>query len=152
MKKTITKILATGLGLGYLPKAPGTFGSLWGVLIFWLLRDQPWSMLALTAIGITLLGILVSGWAEDVFGKKDCQMIVIDEVAGQLFAYLFVPFSLTNLLLGFLLFRLFDVLKVFPANWAQDHFKGGFGVVGDDVVAGLQAGVVLWGVSRLLAV
>lgn len=152
MKKSITKILATGLGLGYLPKAPGTIGSLWGVLLFWLFRDQTWSTLALATIGITLLGILVSSWAEDVFGKKDCQMIVIDEVAGQLCAYLFVPFSLPHLVLGFLLFRLFDVLKIFPANWAQDHFKGGFGVVGDDVVAGLQAGLVLWGVSHLLIV
>lgn len=68
---------------------------------------------------------------------------MIDEVAGQMITYLFVPFSWFNLLVGFGLFRLFDILKLFPANWAQDNLSSGQGVMGDDIVAGLQAGLLL---------
>lgn len=150
MIQQMIKTIATGLGAGYLPKAPGTFGSLWGVAIFFLLQNSAWSLLFATTVLITIVATLASDRAERIFGQKDCQHIVIDEVAGQLFVYLFVPFSWINLLLGFLLFRLFDVIKIFPASWAQKNLKGGLGVVGDDVVAGLQGGLVLWSIQYFL--
>ena len=142
MEKLI-KILATALGAGYMPKAPGTFGSLWGVALFYVLKDQPLSIMLAISTVVTLLAILVSGRAEKLWGQKDCQRIVIDEVAGQLCLYTFVSYSLFNLLVGFFLFRLFDVVKIFPADKAQ-NLRGGLGVVADDVVAGIQGGIVLY--------
>lgn len=143
MKKFIVKILATGFGLGYSPVAPGTFGSLLGVLFFYLLRDRfCWFVLAFAVIGVG--SFWIAGEAEKIFGTKDCQKIVIDEVAGQMLAYLFIAFTWKNALIGFVLFRFFDMVKIFPANWAQKKLPGGFGVVGDDLVAGLQAAGVLY--------
>lgn len=149
MKQRLIKMIATGLGAGHLPNAPGTFGSLWGVVLFWALQDLSCSLFVTITLLITGIAILAADRAEKIFDQKDCQKIVIDEVAGQLFVYLFVPFSWVNLLLGFLLFRLFDVIKIFPANWAQNKLKGGWGVVGDDVVAGIQGGLILWGIQFL---
>src|SRR3989338_5390813 len=127
---------------------PGTCGSLLGVLLFTLLRNQPKGYLVGLAVLVTLVSIVIAHQAEKVFGKKDAQTIVIDEVAGQLITYLFIPFTLTNLVVGFVLFRLFDIIKLFPARWVQDNMRGGLGVVGDDVVAGVQGGVLLYLLSR----
>lgn len=123
---------------------PGTWGSLWGVLIFYLLRNEPRPVF----FGITLfifgLAIFSSHRAEKIFGEKDCQKIVIDEVAGQLVTYLFVSYHWKDLVAGFIVFRLFDMVKIFPARLAQDKLPGGFGIVMDDVIAGVQAGALLW--------
>ncbi|MBI4411671.1 MAG: phosphatidylglycerophosphatase A [Deltaproteobacteria bacterium] len=144
MKNLPIKILATGFGLGYSPLMPGTCGSLLGVLLFTLLRNQPKGYLVGLAVLVTLVAIVIAHQAEKVFGKKDAQTIVIDEVAGQLITYLFIPFTLTNLVVGFVLFRFFDIIKLFPARWVQDNMRGGLGVVGDDVVAGVQGGIILF--------
>lgn len=104
--------------------------------------------MAALAVLFTGVGIVVSTEAEKIFGKKDAPTIAIDEVAGQLITYLFVPYSLIHLIAGFVLFRLFDILKIFPARWAQDNLPRGWGVVGDDVVAGVQAGVLLYLLSH----
>lgn len=140
----ISQFLATGLGVGYIPVAPGTFGSLWGVLFFYFFHSWPSSRLKITALLLSVAAIVIAHLAEKAFHQKDCQKIVIDEVAGQLVTYLFVDYSLYNLALGFVLFRLFDVAKIFPANWAQNHLPGGLGIVVDDLVAGVQAGALLW--------
>lgn len=143
MKEKLIKLLATGFGFGYAPRASGTLGSLWGVLFFYLLKDQSRFYLFFLAVAVTAVGIGISGKAEVLFKKKDSGFIVIDEVAGQLITYLFISYSLTNLILGFIFFRLFDVIKLFPANRAQAKLPGGWGVMMDDVVAGVQAGLVL---------
>jgi len=139
----ITCLLATGFGLGNLPKIPGTFGSLWGPFSFFLFREQPrlWWLLLLPFV--VVVSVVVSQNAEKLWQKKDDQRIVIDEVAGMWVTYAFVPFTPTNLVLGFLLFRIFDMIKIFPARLAQDRLPGGIGVVADDLVAGVQAGVLL---------
>ena len=123
---------------------PGTCGSLLGVLLFYLLRNEPKSCLIGLAVLVTLIAIVIAHQAEKVFGKKDAQTIVIDEVAGQFITCLFASYSLIHLITGFILFRLFDVTKIFPARWIQDNIRGGLGVVGDDVVAGVQGGIVLF--------
>jgi len=144
VKNLIIKTLGTGFGLGYSKLMPGTLGSLWGVLIFYFVRDQPRLHLGIIAVVVTVIAIYISHEAEKVFGEKDCQKIVIDEVAGQVLAYLLVPYSLTNLILGFVFFRFFDMTKIFPADVVQKHLPGGFGVVLDDTVAGIQAAVLLY--------
>lgn len=86
--------------------------------------------------------------AEQIFGKKDCRIIVIDEVVGMFFTMFLLPPDLSYLLSGFLLFRFFDITKPFPARWVDRKMKGGTGVVLDDIVAGIYSNLAL----RLLTV
>lgn len=147
IKQRAATIVATGLGAGYFPKLPGTIGSLWGVLVFFLFRDSYRVTFDYFLIFLVLVAIWSANEAEKIFAQKDCQKIVIDEVVGQLVTYLFIPFSFANLVVGFVLFRFFDVVKIFPSRWIQDKIPGGLGVVGDDFTAGLQAGAILYFLS-----
>lgn len=142
-KNQFAKFWATGWGLGLLPKAPGTFGSLWGPVLFYVFRFQTQSFWLGFAPLVIALSIWAAHVAEKAWQKKDDQRIVIDEVAGMWVTYCFVRFTPEDLILGFLFFRFFDVLKLFPARLAQDRLKGGLGVVADDLVAGVQAGLLL---------
>lgn len=144
MKKTWVKFAATAGYVGYSRFAPGTLGSLWGALIYYLLHFFPRFSLFVAAIIFIYIAVIISNEAEKVFGEKDCQKICIDEVAGQLVTYLFIPYSWAGLIIGFAFFRFFDWIKFFPANWAQNKIPGGYGVVADDVIAGLQAGVLFY--------
>jgi phosphatidylglycerophosphatase A len=143
--------VATAGGAGYLPGAPGTFGSVVGVLVFAALAGLGLPLFLLTTAALTILGIWASDHAERIFGKKDDGRIVIDEVAGQLIvlAPLLVMAPLGEvhnpfwLVTGFVLFRVFDIWKPGPARWAERNFKGGAGVVLDDVVAGCFGAFVL---------
>jgi phosphatidylglycerophosphatase A len=138
--------LACGFGSGLAPVAQGTFGSL-AALIPWLaLRELSLPIyLAMVAIGF-VLGV----WACDVAGKRlqvdDHRSLVWDEFIGQwiaLIPVLFVPFAWWQLVAGFVLFRLFDVAKPWPIGWVDRRVKGGFGVMIDDVIAGIFAALVL---------
>lgn len=149
MMQKVIRFLAAGLGLGYSPIAPGTCGTVLGALLFYYYRYQSLDWWIKFVLGFSLFSILISHLAEKSFKEKDCQKIVIDEVAGVLVTYLFVPYSVYNLVLGFLFFRLFDVAKVFPTDQAQD-LEGGLGVVADDLVAGAQAGVILYFLPQIL--
>ena len=140
--------LASGCGLGALPKMPGTWGSL-GALPLWLLLgwvSNGWYL---------LLVLLFSGfavWVADEAGKLfqvvDSPVIVIDEIAGLMLALVGVPFCFGNVLAAFLIFRFFDIVKPFPANWCEENLPGGLGVVADDLVAGIMT----WMVMHLLFV
>jgi phosphatidylglycerophosphatase A len=155
----VVTILATAGGVGYAPIAPGTFGSAVGVALFAPLSVLSPLLFALTVTAMLFLGIWAADGAERAFGKKDDGRIVIDEVVGQLvalapllvFAGPDAPHSLPLLGAGFLLFRLFDIWKPGPVGWAERRFAGGVGVMLDDVVAGVLAGlcvaplVWLWG-------
>src|SRR5688572_18136167 len=124
MTDNLVKLLATGLGLGYMPIAPGTFGSLLGALLLYLIRHQSQDWKIKFVIAMAIAAVLIAHQAEKVFKTKDSQRIVIDEVAGILVCYAFIPYSLHNLVWGFILFRLFDVAKIFPADYCQDNMQG----------------------------
>jgi len=158
----------TTFGVGYIPGAPGTYGSLIGVAIYFVLYSalSAWEIgqriyvvnfvgsLVFTAylvflLGLSLVGIWASGRTEAIFGNGDPSQAVVDEVIGQLVTFAFIPFAFVGfdipwpfILAGFLLFRLFDILKPFPANRLQD-LPGGLGICADDIVAGVYAGICL---------
>jgi phosphatidylglycerophosphatase A len=135
--------LATGFGVGYSPIAPGTLGTLVAILVYYFLSEIPPPLYEITLIGFFFLSVWVSENAERLFGKKDDQRIVIDEMIGFLITMLWVPKTLLFVIIGFFLFRFFDILKPFPIRRLEKGFKGGFGVVLDDVVAGVYANILL---------
>ena len=139
----ISIIFASGLGLGYLRGPTGTYGSALGLLI-WQLAAMPQSALFEGAIAAAFLifSIPAAGRAEKLLGKKDPGVVVCDEIVGQLIALLFLPFSGTVALAAFLLFRAFDILKPFPAD-RMERLPNGWGIVADDVMAGVYANLVL---------
>lgn len=148
--KSLAKLLATCGYLGYIPIAPGTFGgSLLGAGIFWLL--SPYELIYfLVTLKIILLAIWSSGQAEAIFGKKDDQRIVIDETAGMLIAMLWLPDkSLLYLGLGFVVFRVMDIVKPLGIKQLQ-KIRGGWGVVADDVAAGLVTNIILRIVMKIV--
>jgi len=139
-------------GVGYLPLMPGTFGSLVGVGIFLLL---PPIAIPITILAFTFAGIWAGTRTEELSGRKDPGKIVVDEVAGQLIALLplvFVKWSMLTVMVSFILFRFFDIVKPYPANRLQE-LKGGAGVMFDDLVAGVYAaiivGVLVYGTQRV---
>ena len=135
-------ILSSWFGSGLAPFASGTFGTLAAVpLVIGFGFLGPWAAL-LCVTGISGLAIWVSQEAEDLLGKKDPSAVVIDEVAGLSVTMFLVPMSWLSLGVGFLLFRFFDILKPWPANRAE-KLPGGFGIVLDDLVAGVYAHVAL---------
>jgi phosphatidylglycerophosphatase A len=135
-------VVATGLGSGYAPIAPGTAGSLVGLLLFWPLAHRPApQVLAATAV-LTLLAVLAAHHVARILGRKDPGLVVVDEVAGQWVSLLFLPFTVLTATLAFFLFRLMDVLKPWPAR-DLERLPGGWGIVADDVMAGVYANLLL---------
>ncbi len=135
--------LATAGGLGYVPVAPGTVGSLLGAALCFPFLQLDWPFYL--AIGLLLTGIAIqaAGHAAGAFGAEDPQPVIIDEVAGMWMAAIALPFQLYDLVAVFLLFRLFDVVKPGPL-WRLERLPGGLGIVADDVAAGLLARVSWW--------
>ena len=139
---TVIKFLATGLGVGYGPKMPGTYGSLLAVPLVWVLRGlDPLPMISFCFV-FGILSIWVADRAEQLFGEHDSPKIVIDEIAGMLFTFILIPINWATLLAGFFLFRFFDIVKVPPIQQSQ-RLKGGWGVVVDDILAGIFANITL---------
>jgi phosphatidylglycerophosphatase A len=150
--------LATGLGAGFVPVAPGTAGALEGVALFFAIHalhlEQTVSLLvlAITNVVVFAVGVWASNRACAIAGLEDPRIVVIDEVSGQLIALtplaLLPSFSMTGVIIGFLLFRLFDILKPYPIR-KLERLHGGLGVMADDALAGIYAAVLLW-LSHLL--
>jgi phosphatidylglycerophosphatase A len=167
-KPRLALFIATACGLGYIPVAPGTWGSAAGVLLtivvtwltsrgtlaavrmersvnFWreiLIPGYAWFLIALA---VAAIGVWASSQVSRYSHEKDPQFVVVDEVSGQLFTYAFA-FTVGNwkyLLLGFILFRVFDIWKPFPARQAES-LPGGWGIMADDWVAGIYAAIGLW--------
>ena len=143
-------VLATGLGSGYCPFAPGTAGTAMGILFFLGFSQFSPLLYLLTLIAFIFLSAWIAEGGENIFGKKDAPPIVIDEIAGFLVAMLWIPFSWLNVGIGFFLFRLFDILKPFPARLIDKKLPGGWGIVLDDIAAGLYANIILQGLGRWL--
>ncbi len=153
--------LATGLGAGYLPVMPGTYGSALGVGLYLglaaLAGTLPYPRLFLSLSGVLLCGISI--WvvsvALETFRQEDPSAVVLDEVAGQVLTLLPLPllseagFSYwAQVAAGFVLFRALDVIKPYPI-WKLGHLNGAWGVVADDIAAGLAAAVLLVGLGQL---
>lgn len=178
-RKTVGDYLALAIatcGVGYIPIAPGTWGSLVGVGIFLKLRpvvfevfevrfagrihDDAWrlffersfftSALLLVVIALSIIGIWAASRAERLFGHKDPKAVVIDEVVGQLVTYVFVFDFIgpIGIAMGFVFFRAFDIIKPYPIR-KLEGLQGGLGIVADDILAGLYAGTVLLILSTL---
>jgi len=150
----ITDYLALAIatcGVGYLPIAPGTFGSLVGVAVFLALTKAGSIWLLVAILAFTFAGIWAGTRTEELSQRKDPGKIVVDEVAGQLIALIplvFVAWSIKTVIVSFILFRFFDIVKPYPANRLQD-LKGGMGVMCDDLVAGAYAAIIVSGVLVL---
>jgi phosphatidylglycerophosphatase A len=142
-------LLATGFGVGYSPVAPGTLGTLVAIAVYYFLSNIPPPLYEITLIGFFFLSVWISENAEIFFGKKDDQRIVIDEIEGFLVTMLWVPKTLPFIIMGFFLFRFFDILKPFPIRRLEKKLKGGYGVVSDDVIAGVYANIILHLIGRI---
>ncbi len=134
---------ATGFGVGYSPVAPGTLGTLIAIPVYYFLSEIPSPLYEITLVGFFFLSVWISENAEIFFGKKDDQRIVIDEIMGFLIAMLWIPKTIRFVIIGFFLFRFFDILKPFPIRRLEKRLKGGLGVVLDDVAAGVYANIIL---------
>lgn len=133
--------VSTFFCIGYLPLIPGTFGSIAGLSLLYLARASEPLYLGLTFI-IIIAGLATCGKAEIILNKKDSGHIVIDEIAGMLLSFIFVPHDPGLVMVGFLLFRLLDTIKPYPANKLQD-LGGSIGIMGDDIIAGLYTNIIL---------
>ena len=136
-------LIATALGAGFLPVAPGTWGTLVAIPLAWALGRAGEPAFVAATLLITLIGSWAAGAYCEASGRHDNQQIVIDEVAGYLVTLLAVPRAPAELVAGFALFRIFDVWKPPPVRAIDRRVHGGFGVVADDLAAGVYAGALL---------
>jgi phosphatidylglycerophosphatase A len=136
-------------GVGYIKYAPGTFGSLIGILLWVLFIPNIYLFQIFLLVAIFIISVLFSSMAEEIYRKKDDQRIVIDEVAGVWVSVAFLPKTFLFLLLGFILFRIFDIKKPWFIKKSQ-YFKSGFGITIDDVLAGIFVNIILHFVKILL--
>jgi phosphatidylglycerophosphatase A len=144
----LIKAISSVFFIGYLPLIPGTFGSCAGVGLFYLLKGfGPFAYFSFI-FGVILLGLVTSGRTEKLLNKKDPGCIVIDEVAGMLIALSFMPYNFKIVILAFLIFRILDTLKPYPAGRLQNR-PGAVGVMGDDLIAGIYTNIVLQVILKL---
>lgn len=133
----VWKLLASFFGTGYSPMAPGTVGSLAAFIILWFIPTAHWGYWIAT-VAITLIGIPISKKAAEYWGP-DPAKVVIDEVAGCMFAVMLVPKNLLLWIIAFLSFRLYDIIKLPPGRAAERKLPHGWGIMLDDVIAGIYA-------------
>jgi phosphatidylglycerophosphatase A len=146
VKKRISLLLASGFYLGLIPGARGTYASVATALVFYFLQQTYHRIppeLHMGALGlITVIGVIVSAEAGKIYGCEDPPQVVIDEISGQLAAFLFLPPGSWNLALATVLFRIFDIWKPFPI-YRLETLKNGVGVMADDLLAGCYANALL---------
>jgi phosphatidylglycerophosphatase A len=136
-------LLATWWGVGFSPLAPGTVGTLAAIPLFLILSLLPLWLYLSCLLGLALLACWVAGRAEAIYGEQDPQVVVIDEVVGFLVVMIALPPKWPYLLAGFILFRIFDVIKPPPIRFVERTVQRGYGVVLDDVLAALYAHIAL---------
>lgn len=141
----IALILATWFGIGLVPVASGTFGTLAALPVVLLLNYLGEWYGAFALVVVTVAAIWASDRTQELLGRTDPSEVVIDEVSGFLVTMLLLPTSWVNVGLGFILFRFFDIVKPWPVRQAE-RLKGGFGIVVDDLLAGVYAHLCLMGI------
>ena len=140
--KVLTGIATAGF-VGRVPFAPGTFGSLVGLPVYYAMSFFPLPAVFFGLIGFIAAASWIAGEAEKALRDRDPGCIVIDEIAGMAVTFFALDFSWAVGITGFVLFRFFDVLKPFPIRYLEKRYSGGFGVVIDDVAAGILSNLVL---------
>lgn len=139
-KEEIVKCVLSFFYIGYLP-APGTIASIFPAWVFFLLKGNPLIYGAL-AIFFLIAALALSAEGEAIFKRKDPPEIVLDEVAGMFIAFIFIPFSLKYAILGFVVFRFFDIMKIYPIR-SIERLPGGLGIVLDDICAAVYTNIIL---------
>ncbi len=142
--------LAFGFGSGLSRLMPGTIGTLAAIPVYWLFYQSGFVLYSLLTVLVMIAGIRICSYAAEKLQCHDFGGIVWDEIAGLLITLWWVPFSGQNLVLGFLLFRLFDIFKPWPIKWVDRKVAGGFGIMLDDVLAGLLAALSLFVLTTFL--
>ena len=135
--------MATGFLVGTVPFAPGTFGSLLGLPLCFLLSRLNLLQSVICIVIFILFAIGIASAAEKIIKQKDPGQIVIDEIAGLMVTFAGVPFNLKTVLVGFVIFRVFDILKPFPIRALERRVAGGSGIVLDDVLAGIYGNLTI---------
>ncbi|GAB4288036.1 MAG: phosphatidylglycerophosphatase A [Thiohalomonadaceae bacterium] len=151
MLRNPAHLLSFGFGSGLASKAPGTFGTLVAVPFYWLLSDLRLAPYLALVMAAAMLGVWLCDYTAAALGEHDHPAIVWDEVVGYFITMTAAPSGWHWLLLGFVLFRLFDILKPWPIRWADRHVHGGLGIMLDDVLAGMMAWLVLQGVALFVS-
>lgn len=141
--------LANGFGTGLMPFAPGTFGTLVGVVLFWFMAPMAPAAYAAVVVVMFVAGIFISGQTAHDVGAIDPGFIVYDEVVGFLVAMYLLPRDLYWIVAGFVIFRIFDIWKPFPIHYVENHLGLGSGIMTDDVIAGIYTLIILH-TARLL--
>ena len=135
--------LGLGFGSGLIPKAPGTFGTLAAIPIYLLMKDLSLAIYLTITLVAFIAGIWICQQSADWIGKDDPSAVVWDEIVGYLITMIVAPSGWQWIVLGFVLFRLFDIVKPWPISWADKSLHGGLGIMVDDVIAGIFAGIIL---------
>ena len=143
--------LATGFYIGNIPFAPGTFGTLIGLPLCFMLGRIALAPAILCALIFIFLAVWIADKAEKILKKDDPGCIVIDEIAGMMVALIGLPFNLATAVTGFILFRALDILKPVPIRNLDKRIPGGLGVVADDVAAGIIANLILRGLLYFIS-
>ena len=141
LKKVFILFFATGAGLGYSPYLPGTLGTLWGVGISFFVSTLPPAAGLAAIVTVIAFAVFFAGEAAKILGAEDPGNIVCDEAAGFTAAAFMIPHSTWGIILVFILFRIFDILKPFPIGTVERRIPGGAGIVLDDVLAGIYANI-----------
>lgn len=134
---------SSGTYLGYIPFASGTFGTLWGLPIFYILSAQSFRFQCLIITVSIGLAIFLAGQTENFLKRKDPSQVVIDEIVGYMVTVAGMPFSWTTAISGFFIFRIMDILKPYPIRKIDQKMPGGWGIVLDDVLAGVYSHLLL---------
>lgn len=137
------QFLALGFGSGLAPKAPGTFGTLAAIPIFLLLALLTPTFYLIAIIVMSVAGVYICGKAAEDVGVHDHPAIVWDEFVGYFITMFMIPVTWQSVLVGFLLFRLFDILKPWPISFIDKNVSGGLGIMLDDILAGLFSLVIM---------
>ena len=143
IKQKSVLFVATGCYVGNIPVAPGTFGSMLGLPLVFLLSKTDWRVAIFLTLLFTLLSIKIAHAAANLLASEDPGCIVIDEIVGIAVTFIGLPVNMVYLVFGFVFFRVFDILKPYPIRAIEKKLPGGMGIVMDDVAAGIYSNVLL---------
>ncbi|MGD8292220.1 MAG: phosphatidylglycerophosphatase A [Desulfobacterales bacterium] len=150
LREDAVVFLATGFYIGKIPFAPGSFGSLIGLPLAWVLAGIPLGLAILCMLLFTIFSVCVADAAEKILKQNDPGCIVIDEIVGMMVSLTGLPHTPITIALGFIVFRILDIIKPFPIRHLDKRIPGGLGVVADDVAAGIITNLLLRGLLIFL--